>query len=213
MLTPSDAARKSEGLLPPDLAREDDSVLIALSKQGNREAFNCLVARYSAQVYNYAYRMTNSREDAEDIYQEAFLHAFRGIKSFRSDAAFSTWLYRIVRNVYLDEQKRRRARPYASLEECIETEDGSIAREVEDDAPLPDEVVQTNEVRRAVQRAIAQLPERQREIIVLCDIQGHTYEEIAAILEINVGTVKSRLNRARKSLRDRLLVNKELFEP
>ncbi len=212
MPTPIDAAMKQEGGDQPDVDREDDAVLIALSKQGDREAFNRLVERYSTQIYNFAYRMTNSREDAEDIYQNAFIHAFRGIKSFRADAAFSTWLYRIVRNAYLDEQKRRRARPHTSLEDYIETEDGAFTREVVDDAPSLDEVVQTNERRRVIQRAIAQLPERQREILVLYEMHGFSYEEIAGILEINVGTVKSRLNRARTSLRDRLSPYTDLFD-
>ena len=213
MTTPSDIAKKLEAPYLGDLTRDDDATLIARSKQGDRDAFNQLVTRYSTQVYNFACRMTNNVEDANDIYQEAFIHAFRGIKSFRSDSAFSTWLYRIVRNVFLDEQKRRRSRPYISLEESIETDDGSIVRDVEDDAPLPEDVVQLNERRRAVQRAIGQLPVRQREILYLYDLQGHSYEEIAAILSINVGTVKSRLNRARKSLRDRLVLSyKDLFD-
>jgi RNA polymerase sigma-70 factor (ECF subfamily) len=212
MSTSSHTAKNLEKACLPQFVNADDAVLIALSKQGDRDAFNQLVDRYSTQIYNFALRMTNNAEDAQDIYQEAFIHAFRGIGRFRSDSAFSTWLYRIVRNVYLDEQKRRRSRPYVSLEETIETEDGSIAREVEDDAPSPEDIVQTNERRRAVQRAITQLPERQREILVLYDIQGCTYEEIARILEINVGTVKSRLNRARRGLRDRLLPFKELFD-
>lgn len=212
MSMPGDIARNLEGASLAGFPHDDDVVLIARSKQGDREAFNSLVDRYSSQVYNFAYRMTSNREDAEDIYQEAFIHAFRGIHSFRSDSAFSTWLFRIVRNVYLDEVKRRRSRPSVSLEESIETEDGSIARDVEDDGPLPDEIIQTNERRRIVRRAISQLPSRQREILVLYDLHGFKYEEIADILEINVGTVKSRLNRARKSLRDRLYSVKELFD-
>lgn len=212
MATTSDIARRIEDSHMAAAFRDDDVSLIARSKQGDREAFNQLVARYQTQTYNFAYRMTNNREDAEDIYQEAFIHAFRGIKSFRSDSAFSTWLYRIVRNVYLDEQKRRRSRPYISLEESIETEDGTISRDVQDDAPLPDQTVLVNEKRRVVHRAIAQLPERQREILILYDLLGYTYEDIANILEINVGTVKSRLNRARRGLKDRLASCKELFD-
>lgn len=212
MTLPRDAAKRLDGAYAIELAHDDDAVLIARSKQGDREAFNLLVDRYSTQIYNFAYRMTNKHEDAQDIYQDAFIHAFKGIKNFRADSQFSTWLYRIVRNVFLDEQKRRRSRPAVSLEENIETEDGSIAREVEDDAPSPEEVVQQNERRRLVQAAIAQLPERQREILTLYDLQGLSYEEIASTLEINVGTVKSRLNRARRSLRDRLVPVKELFD-
>jgi RNA polymerase sigma-70 factor (ECF subfamily) len=212
MISPRDAPRKPESASRSSMDQYDDAVLIARSKQGDRQAFDQLVTRYSAQIYNFAYRMTNNRDDAEDIYQEAFLHAFRGIGSFRADSAFSTWLYRIVRNVYLDEMKRRRARPYASLEENIQTEDGSIARDVQDDAPTPEEAVQINERRRAVHRAISQLPETQREILILYEMNQHSYEEIATILGINVGTVKSRLNRARRSLRDRLLAVKELFD-
>lgn len=212
MISPRDAPRRLEGASLSGMDQDDDAVLIARSKQGDRGAFDQLVTRYSAQIYNFAYRMTNNREDAEDIYQDAFLHAFRGIGNFRSDSAFSTWLYRIVRNVYLDEMKRRRARPYASLEESIETDDGTITRDVQDDGPTPEDIVQTNERRRAVHRAIAQLPETQREIIILYEMNQLSYEEIAETLEINVGTVKSRLNRARRSLRDRLLADKELFD-
>ncbi|MBI3947474.1 MAG: sigma-70 family RNA polymerase sigma factor [Armatimonadetes bacterium] len=212
MSTPQDAIDRVAAAYHADLLRDDDAVLIARSKQGDREAFDRLIERYSTQIYNFAYRMSGNREDAEDIYQDAFIHAFNGIKNFRSDAAFSTWLYRIVRNVYLDEQKRRRSRQFISLEESIETDDGSIARDVQDDGPTPDEIAEQNQRRRAVRQAIALLPDRQREIIILYELQQCTYEEIADVLQINVGTVKSRLNRARRSLRDRLLAFKELFD-
>ena len=212
MTTPGGFVNRLQSAPATDVVHTDDAVLIARAKGGDGDAFNLLVDRYSCQVYNFAYRMTNNREDAEDVYQDAFIHAFKGIRTFRADSAFSTWIYRIVRNVYLDEQKRRRSRPYVSLDENIETQDGSISRDVEDSAPRPDEIVQTNERRRVVRAAIANLPERQREILVLYDIQGCKYEEIAFILGINVGTVKSRLNRARKSLRDRLLPCRELFD-
>lgn len=212
MGTPQDAMKKVAGAYPAHALRDDDAVLIARSKQGDREAFDRLVERYSTQIYNFAYRMCGNHEDAQDIYQEAFIHAFKGIKNFRSDAAFSTWLYRIVRNVYLDEQKRRRSRSHVSLEESIDTDNGSITRDVQDDGPSLDEIVQRNQRCRAVHQAIAQLPLRQREVIVLYELQQCTYEEMADILQISVGTVKSRLNRARRSLRDRLMAHKELFD-
>ncbi|MGQ9526064.1 MAG: sigma-70 family RNA polymerase sigma factor [Armatimonadota bacterium] len=191
--------------------RPDEKRLVERCVRGDNEAFNELVKRFERQVYNLAYRLTGNHDDAEDVASEAFVRAYNAIRRFRGDCALSTWLYRIVTNVYLDERKRRTAHPYSSLEEYLEVQDGQIKRQIEDTSPSPDEAAERSERASALQAAISSLPEFQRIMIVLYHVQELPYEEIAQILNMPVGTVKSRLNRARRALRDRLIAQRELF--
>ncbi|MDX1931151.1 MAG: sigma-70 family RNA polymerase sigma factor [Capsulimonadales bacterium] len=193
------------------VATADDRALIERSRRGEREAFNQLVHRYERSVFNTAYRLTGSYDDASDIAQEAFVRAWNNLKSFRGDSAFSTWIYRIVTNVFLDDRKRKRARPSRSLEEEMELDESSVVRQFEDPAPGPEEMAEGDERRRLLERAIASLPEAQRVMVVLYHTQGLAYEEIAEITGLPMGTVKSRLNRARLALRDKLAAVAELF--
>jgi len=190
---------------------EDERKLIERSRRGDLAAFDELVRRYERSVYNTAYRLSGSYDDASDIAQEAFVRAWNNLKSFRGDSAFSTWLYRIVTNVFLDERKRRRARPHRSLEEELDLDESSVTRQFEDPSPGPQERAEGDERRRLLEQAIATLPEAQRVMVVLYHTQGLAYEEIAEITRLPMGTVKSRLNRARLALRDRLGPVAELF--
>lgn len=189
----------------------DERGLIERSRRGDITAFDQLVRTYEKSVYNTAYRLAGSYDDAADIAQEAFVRAWNNLKSFRGDSAFSTWLYRIVTNVFLDDRKRKRARPQRSLDEAVALDESNVTRQFEDDSPGPEEVAEGAERRMVLERAIQTLPEAQRVVIVLYHTQGLSYEEIAEITNLPMGTVKSKLNRARLALRDRLAPMAELF--
>jgi RNA polymerase sigma-70 factor, ECF subfamily len=196
---------------PPILGAEEERSLIERSRRGDVAAFDKLVRRYERNVFNTAYRLSNSYDDASDIAQEAFVRAWNNLKSFRGDAAFSTWLYRIVTNVFLDDRKRKRARPHRSLEEEMDLDESSVTRQFEDPSPGPVERAEGDERRRLLEGAIASLPDAQRVMVVMYHTQGLAYEEISEITQLPMGTVKSRLNRARLALRDRLGAVAELF--
>ena len=166
----------------------DEAVLLAHSRSGDAAAYDRLVAAYQDRVYQAAYRITGHREDAWDAAQEAFLRAFRGLRMFRGEASFSTWMTRIAVNAALDIVRRRP--PHAPV----------AADAVPAGSDPTDEVVRRDRQRR-VQQAIAALPADQRAAVVLWDVQGLSYEEIARVLRVPVGTVRSRLSRGRESLR------------
>lgn len=191
---------------------EEERALIERSRRGDRAAFDNLVRLYEKNVYNTAYRLSGSYDDASDIALEAFVRAWNNLKSFRGDSAFSTWLYRIVTNVFLDDRKRKRARPHRSLEDVMALDESTVTRQFEDHSPGPQELAEGGERRTVLERAIQSLPEAQRVMVVLYHAQGLSYEEIAEITHLPMGTVKSRLNRARLALRDRLSPVAELFE-
>ncbi|MBC8103202.1 MAG: sigma-70 family RNA polymerase sigma factor [Cytophagales bacterium] len=189
----------------------DERALIERSRRGEIAAFDQLVRAYEKSVYNTAYRLAGSYDDAADIAQEAFVRAWNNLKSFRGDSAFSTWLYRIVTNVFLDDRKRKRARPQRSLDEAVALDESSVTRQFEGGAPGPEEMAEGAERRMVLERAIQSLPDAQRIVIVLYHSQGLSYDEIAEITNLPMGTVKSKLNRARLALRDRLAPMAELF--
>src|SRR5580700_8330829 len=189
----------------------EERILIDRCKQNDRAAFDELVRKYEKRVYNLAYRLSNHYDEANDISIDAFIRVFQAIKMFRGDANFSTWLFRIVTNVYLDRRKRTRNKQHLSLEEYIALEENSVARQIEDPAPLPSELAETRERDDAVRQAVGGLPDYQRAMIVLYHTEGLSYEEIAEVLSLPIGTVKSRLNRARLTLREKLQPLKELF--
>ena len=166
---------------------------------------------YEKRVYNLAYRLSASYDEANDISVDAFLRVFQAVKLFRGDAHFSTWLFRIVTNVYLDRRKRTRNKQHLSLEEYIDLEENSVSRQVEDTSPSPEMLVEQQERTQVLQSAINELPDYQRAMVVLYHTEGLSYEEIAAVFSLPIGTVKSRLNRARLVLKQKLEPVKELF--
>ena len=170
-----------------------------------------LIRAYEKRVYNLAYRLSGSYDEANDISIDAFIRVFQAIKHFRGEANFSTWLFRIVTNVYLDRRKRMKNRQHLSLQEYIELEESSVARQIEDPAPTPEQVAEVNERNTALQKAVSSLPDYQRAMIVLYHTERLSYEEIAEALDLPLGTVKSRLNRARLLLREKLQGDMELF--
>ena len=189
----------------------DERLLIERCKSGERAAFDLLVRAYEKRVYNLAYRLSSSYDEASDISVDAFLRVFQAIRLFRGESHFSTWLFRIVTNVYLDRRKRTRNKQHLSLEEYIDLEENAVARQVEDPAPSPEEIAENREKSEVLQSAINELPDYQRAMVVLYHTEGLSYEEIAAVFSLPIGTVKSRLNRARLMLKNKLEPVKELF--
>jgi RNA polymerase sigma-70 factor, ECF subfamily len=188
-----------------------ERLLIQRCQNGERDAFDLLFRQYEKRVYNLAYRLSGHYDEANDISVDAFLRVYQAIRLFRGDANFSTWLYRIVTNVYLDRRKRLKNKQHLSLEEYIELEENSVARQVEDPSPTPAVVMESVERNELLQKAIGELPDYQRAMIVLYHKEGLAYEEIADVMQLPIGTVKSRLNRARLVLREKLEPIKELF--
>jgi len=192
--------------------RRDESVIIERCKQGDITAFDELVRRYEKQVYNFAYRMAGNYDDANDIASEAFIKVYNAIDTFRGDANFTTWLFRIVTNLYLDERKRSKAHMNIPLDEYIDLEESSVTRQIEDPSPGLQEVIEAGERADVLARAICDLPDYQRIMVLLFHTQGKSYEEIAEIIGLPIGTVKSRLNRARLALKEKLEPVRELFD-
>lgn len=190
----------------------DEKAMIERCKQGDLSAFDDLVRRYEKQVYNFAYRMTGNYDDANDIAAEAFMKVFNAIDSFRGDANFSTWLFRIVTNLYLDERKRSKVHLNVPLDEYMDLDDSTVTRQIEDPSPGPPDFAEAHERFDVLDRAIRELPDYQRIMIHLYHTQGQSYEEIAEIVGLPIGTVKSRLNRARLALKSKLEPVRELFD-
>jgi RNA polymerase sigma-70 factor (ECF subfamily) len=192
------------------------SRLVDRARGGDREAFDGLVEVYAPQVYNLALRITGSREEAADCVQEAFVRAYAALGSFRGEAAFSTWLYRVALNVASDTAKRLARSPIVASELAGHGSDEPVDLDRIGDAGAPqqlgpDEAMLAERRREVILRAIQSLPQHHREVIVLYDLQGFSYEEIARITKTRVGTVKSRLNRARLALKDQLAPHLELL--
>lgn len=180
----------------------DEKALIQQVLNGDTEAFSQLVAAYEKPVYNQCLRMCGNPEDARDLSQEAFVKAWRGLRFYKSEAAFSTWLYRLTNNVCIDFLRKQKRRPVESI-----TADDEQQSELElpDTAPLPEEQLLHREQKQTVARAMERLEGEFRQVLILRVIQDLSYEEIAEIMDIRVGTVKSRLARARNKLRKILL--------
>lgn len=172
---------------------------------GSGEAFEELVRLYENKVYTLAVRMCGSQEDAGDIAQEAFLSAWRGLPSFRGEAEFATWLYRLTTNAAIDHLRRmKKQRGEVSLD------DEELRLTAVDSSPSPQESAEGVELRQAVAAGMKRLSEDHRQVLVLREMQELSYEEIAQVLEVDLGTVKSRISRARKALRKILLENGNL---
>lgn len=181
-----------------------DAVLVERCLAGDVEAFDTLVRRYQSQTVNTAYRVLGDIEAAHDVAQEAFVSAYRALPKFRGSARFSTWLYRIAYNLCMDELSRQRKRSVEQSLDSFYAADDSPTLELPDPDPDPAERAQMRELQLQIRQAIGRLPSVHRVVLVLYDLQGLCYEEIAQILSCPLGTVKSRLNRARLALRDEL---------
>ncbi|HZI18874.1 MAG TPA: sigma-70 family RNA polymerase sigma factor [Pyrinomonadaceae bacterium] len=189
-------------------AREmTDHELLEATRGRDEAAFGELVRRYRGQITNYVYRMTNDYELAVDLAQETFMRVYAAAERYQSSYAFSTYIYRIATNLAISELRRRRRRKLVSLTGFFRGRDDgeeSCDLDMPDEAALQDATLVEDERRQAVARAIATLPEKYRAPLVLRDVEGKSYEEIACVLEMSEGTVKSRINRARAFLREKL---------
>jgi RNA polymerase sigma-70 factor (ECF subfamily) len=184
-----------------------DHRLLEVTKAGDGTAFAELVRRYRNQITNYVYRMTNDYDLAVDLAQETFMRVYAAAERYQSSYAFSTYIYRIATNLAISELRRRKRRRLVSLSSFFqerESPSDTCELEMPDTGPLQDVTFVEDERRAAVARAISSLPEKYRAPLVLRDVEERSYEEIASILEMNEGTVKSRINRARTFLRDKL---------
>jgi RNA polymerase sigma-70 factor (ECF subfamily) len=189
----------------------NEQAVIERCKNGESAAFDELVSHFEKRMFNFAYRISGNYDEANDVAQEAFIRVFNSIKTFRGDANFSTWVYRIIRNVYLDERKKLKNYRLTSLDDYIELDENSVSKQIEDEGPGPEDIVEEHERNQLLQHAIMSLPENQRIIVTLYHMQHQSYEEIADILSLPIGTVKSRLNRARLALADILQKHIELL--
>lgn len=181
------------------MTREQEAAVIQAVLDGDVNAYEALVKEYEKNVYNLALRMTGNSEDAADMAQEAFIKAYNSLTAFRGDSKFSVWLYRIVSNVCLDFLRSRSRKQTVSL--STENDDGEeVELDIVDETHSPEQLLDRSLTRDAVRRGLAALPPDHREILLLREIQGLSYEEIADVLGLEAGTVKSRIFRARKKL-------------
>ncbi len=184
----------------------DDGEWVAKAKQGDRAAFDALMQRYQQEVIALAFRMLGDREDAVDLAQETFLRAWKGLPHFRQEAAFRSWLYQIALNLARNRRRwyaRHRVSQTVSLEASGsgEEEDPPLAERIADQSPDPRELAARAETQAKLVMALDQLPQPLKEVVILRDVEGISYEEITEILRERIGTVKSRLHRARAILR------------
>ena len=187
----------------------DEKALIDAARRGDVGSFNQLVLSYQSMVYNVAYRILGSPHAAADATQDAFISALKGIGKFRG-GSFKSWLMRIVTNACYDQLRVKQRRPATSLDALLELDSVPI-RFIADPGESPEEYAVRQELSSAIQIGMGTLPPEQRVALVLSDVQGLSYQEIAAVTGASLGTVKSRLSRARDKLRDFLLEQRELL--
>ncbi|HSB70005.1 MAG TPA: sigma-70 family RNA polymerase sigma factor [Candidatus Methylomirabilis sp.] len=186
--------------------QNDDHSLVTRTQAGDVAAFEALVRRYERWVFSLTLRMVGDRGEAEDMAQEVFLKAYRGLPRFKGNSRFSTWLYAIASHHCLNHLQGRRRRPAASARGSagVAGEDLPAAERLPDEAPRADDLLEREELARIVQTELTFLTEEHRLILILRDIQGLAYHEIAETLGVELGTVRSRLHRARAAMRERL---------
>ncbi len=186
------------------MSHDDDQQLIQKCLSGNTEAFGELVLRYQDRLYHALLLMVSSPEDARDLTQEAFVHAFRRLDSFRGDAAFYTWLFRIAVNATISFRRKAARQKTGSIDLARD----AVGEEPRDPRPdsRPASRIEVEERQKLVRRALSELSEEFRTAIVLTEIEGMSYEEAAGIIECPIGTVRSRIHRARNELREKLRI-------
>jgi RNA polymerase sigma-70 factor (ECF subfamily) len=201
----AEVARKTMGALPGAAIRErlktlDDADVVASFLSGEERAFQELVTRYQTRLLNFIYRTIGDREKAEDLVQEVFIRVYRHIGRFDQSKKFSTWIYTIASNLAKNELRNRSRNPlvlFQAIKKNWQEDDRPL--QFEDATSRPDDLYRKRHLRELVEESVAQLPAHHREVFVLRELEGKSYEEIAEITATNLGTVKSRLNRARSS--------------
>ncbi len=190
----------------------NEAEIIRQCRAGDSSGFDLLVREHYTRAYNTAFRMLGDADSAADATQAAFVRAFCSLGSFRGDSSFSTWLYRIVANVCLDEL-RESARQPTSLTLVTDDDEGPQERSIPDQAADPAREATRHERQALVHQALQRLAPEHRIVLVLYDLNGFSYQEVADALNMPLGTVKSRLSRARNALKEELKPHLELFEP
>jgi len=188
----------------PTDAELSDNDLVRQAQQGNAQAFDLLVTRYRGKVYGMCYHLVHNEQDAWDLAQNAFIKAWRALGSFKGDSAFYTWIYRITHNVAYDWLRKRRIQGEGEFNDEIGAPIAAGAEAVPKQDPQPDDALTNQEIGKRIHQAIAQLSPDHRTAILLREVEGHSYEEIAEMMESSVGTVMSRLFYARKKLQELL---------
>jgi len=178
-----------------------DETLVRRAQNGDQAALSELISRYERKTYTLAFRLMGNHADASDAAQEALVRVYTRLHNFRGDSAFSTWLFRVATNTCLDELRRRGRLRHASLDVALPTDEGALPRQTSDESDSPTERAERREIQAAVHRAINRLPDDYRVVVVMRDLHDYSYHEIAAMLDTSLGTVKSRLHRARQALR------------
>ena len=197
----------NENIKKPAGMPREDAILIRAFQEGEKIAFDKLVLKHKKKVFNMCYRFLGDYEEANDSAQETFIKVYRSLKKFRFESAFSTWLYRIAVNTCKNKLKSSaygQEKKMIPLDNPVSPERVMPALEIRDESQSPANELEKKEKMRVIQEAINALPPEQREVVTLRDIEGFSYEEVAEITGINLGTVKSRLARARLDLRKRL---------
>lgn len=187
------------------------SELIEASKQGNLDAFEELVVLYQDRVYTHCIHLTNNEHDAQDLAQDVFIQAYKSIGSFRNEADLGTWLHRIAVNQWINICRKNRKIIAFSLNDPLQTTEGELNRELAATDETPQEKVEQNEMRELLYAAMNQLPADFKTALVLREMEGYSYDEIAALLNCSLGTVKSRISRGRKALKSELKAIRKKF--
>jgi len=190
---------------------QDEKYLLSRAKKGDIEAFEQLIEEYQKKIFNIALKLIGNYDDASELTQEVLIRIYRSIGKFKEQSSFATWIYSITKNVCYDELRKRKNKNIVSLDQDILCGEDEVQRQLPDTGPSPGETVERNETVKIVNEAIQALSTEHKMVIVMRDIEGLSYEDIAKVLDCPEGTVKSRINRARKALKEILKNKRELF--
>lgn len=192
------------------LEKEEELKLVKRCLSGEKEALEEFVNLFQKPIFNLAYRLCGDRDSAEDIAQESLIRALENLKHFKGESSLYTWLYRITTNIFYDHLRQRKELSYDQM--VYGEEEETTGLELPDEETSVEKEVERRDIQEIVRREIEKIPSYYRTVLVLYDIEGFSYEEICQILQKPLGTVKSRLNRARQLLKQRLEKYRELFE-
>ena len=185
--------------------------LVSQARAGDTAAFEQLMLDNQDRVYTLCLRMTGDREDALDLAQETFLNAWRGLSSFQGNSSFSTWVYRLASNACIDFLRKRKRRQQGEAPLSLDDDEAPLPQPA-DPRGTPEDELERRELRRAVERGLQALPEHHRQVLIMRELSGLSYQEIGAVLNLDLGTVKSRIARARMALKNILVQEGNFFE-
>ena len=185
--------------------------LVSQARAGDTAAFEQLMLDNQDRVYTLCLRMTGDREDALDLAQETFLNAWRGLSSFQGNSSFSTWVYRLASNACIDFLRKRKRRQQGEAPLSLDDDETPLPQPA-DPRGTPEDELERRELRRAVERGLQALPEHHRQVLIMRELSGLSYQEIGAVLNLDLGTVKSRIARARMALKNILVQEGNFFE-